>query len=529
MSSVSSRAARGRGAAGWSSWWWLVIAIGLSGLLHLPFLRVPLISDEGGYAYVAHRWLDHGATLYQNVWVSRPQGIFVAYGLILHTLGSSVTAIRLGAWLVSIATLIAVWWFARRWAGNQAATAAALLFAVLSGSPMIEGFTANAEVFMALPAVLMAIVLLRTEARGWSGPALGVAGILAGVATQLKPSGIVMLGVGLAFTWLVGPECWRRRSRLCGWLGAGFVISLGPAVVQGWLVGWHDFFFAAVSYRITHQSSATTSATRHLQAIWTLTERIAPVLLLLAVVLFLRAWTGQREQHATQPLGSRFTDGFHPGIVASLRLRALVAGADPGDVLLRLWLLAALAGIAMGGDWWAHYLIQIASPFAIWLAVLLVNLWPELRLSWRRLLVAIVLVTLVLPYWVIGRGDPNAISQRLYPSSGYTSQAPVAAYLRSHTPTGAPIYVAFDQAAVYYITDRPAAYRYMYDQELQAIPSAENDLVAMMTGPNRPYYIVATGEAAPFPNNGKAFWTAVAQHYHLERAIAGVAIFRANT
>jgi hypothetical protein len=68
----------------------------------------------------------------------------------------------------------------------------------------------------------------------------------------------------------------------------------------------------------------------------------------------------------------------------------------------------------------------------------------------------------------------------------------------------------------------------MYDQELRAIPGAEDDLVAMVQSPYRPVYIVGTRQRAPFPDRGQAFWNAVSEHYHLETMVRGVPIYRTN-
>ena len=42
---------------------WLFAVSLFSLILHLPFFRLPMISDEGGYAYVAQRWFDGRGTL----------------------------------------------------------------------------------------------------------------------------------------------------------------------------------------------------------------------------------------------------------------------------------------------------------------------------------------------------------------------------------------------------------------------------------------------------------------------------------
>ena len=52
----------------------------------------------------------------------------------------------------------------------------------------------------------------------------------------------------------------------------------------------------------------------------------------------------------------------------------------------------------------------------------------------------------------------------LFGHPGYADQEVVANYLHDHTSPETPIFVAFDQAALYYLADRPSTYRYLYDQ-----------------------------------------------------------------
>ena len=59
-------------------------------LLRLPYLDVPISADEGGYATAAYWWA-RGDTLYQNITITRPQGIFVVFRLI-EALGLGSTA-----------------------------------------------------------------------------------------------------------------------------------------------------------------------------------------------------------------------------------------------------------------------------------------------------------------------------------------------------------------------------------------------------------------------------------------------------
>jgi 4-amino-4-deoxy-L-arabinose transferase-like glycosyltransferase len=503
---------------------WFGLAVVFSLLLRLPFLNVGMISDEGGYAYVTQRWLAGQGTLYDDIWVSRPQGIFIAYGAIMETIGGSVAALRFGAWLFVAATLPAVYAFTRIYAGRQAALLAMFLFGVISASPAIEGFTANAEVFMALPCALVAWLLLLAHQRRWPAWTLLLIGVLCSFATLLKPAGIVMIPVALLFTWLAGNGGLRTALQRSAIIMAGVVIGVLPALVHGWIVGWDNFVFASVTYRIEFQSSMTVTFRRHLASIWGLFKQISHIAIGVGLLWVLRQRLGTQRPPVLAVSGGSHLAG-DLGLIERARI---MTRRQPAPVLLGLWIVASIGGIGMGGDWWYHYLIQMAAPFSIWLAPQLIDVGQQLRGFARYAFVIAVCAVMLYPFSVAARGDANSITAGIYPQQGYERQGDVGEYLRTNGTPGAPMLVAFDQAAIYYLADRPAAYRYMYEQELSAIPDAENDLVAIVSGPNRPEYVVDTGEPAPFPDGGAAFWVAVHQHYHIEAVINGYKIYRAN-
>src|SRR5438552_574059 len=101
-----------------------------------PFLTVPLTTDEGGYAYVAH-WQKRGFRLYRDLWFDRPQGIFVVYSAILRVLGESTPRIRLGAALYNTCTTALVGVLTARWWGGRAGLAAAAIYGTSSASPVL--------------------------------------------------------------------------------------------------------------------------------------------------------------------------------------------------------------------------------------------------------------------------------------------------------------------------------------------------------------------------------------------------------
>lgn len=509
-----------------AGFWFALIAVVSFGL-RWPFLSVPLNADEGGYAYVASRWLYGRGDLYNDLWISRPQGIFLAYGAIFETLGTSVTAIHLGAWLIGLATTIFVWLFARLWLGDRAAVVAVALFTLINGSPYLEGYTANAEVFMAFPAAIAAWLLLRWSRNPERTAALPAIGVLVAIATLLKPSGVVMLPLAWAFIWLLDNSTFRARTRRSVWVVSGFVLGMVPALIHGWMTGWHDFVFASVSYRLEFQSSATVSLTHHWDRMMRLVRHCRALFAMVGLLVGVR-WVASLSW---PPLAAPWWAPRVSGLVAEPRLLGRFSprtDVETGWLLLRLWIVACLIGIAMGGDWWYHYLIQMAAPLAIWFAATLRGLDRILARHWRHGVIVAVVALLIGQYWVAALGSPERISTWLYHRNELVAADDVAAYLRAHSPSDTSVYVAFSQPAISYLADRASPYRYLYPQELGALPEAQADLIAMVEAPDRPLYIVAVGRGAPFPDGGRSFWTSVATRYTLEATIGGLGIYRAN-
>src|SRR5262249_47866852 len=115
--------------------------------LRLRFLQVPLNTDEAGFAEVARLWA-RGYPLYgQQAWVDRPQGLLLAYRLVAATAWDPT--VRILAMLAAAVATVAVGAAAWALAGRRAAVIAAVLFAVLSPAPHLEGFTANGELLAA--------------------------------------------------------------------------------------------------------------------------------------------------------------------------------------------------------------------------------------------------------------------------------------------------------------------------------------------------------------------------------------------
>jgi hypothetical protein len=495
----------------------------LSILLRVPFLPVPLTSDEGGYAYTA-RWLDRGLALYRDLWFDRPQAIFLVYSAILHLVGPSTEAIRLGAGLYNAATLFT----------PRAALAAAALFAVASASPAIEGFTANGELFMNLPVV--ASVLLAVRGR-WL-----LAGLALALATAIKPTALPTAAPALALLqWPPEslPCLTRRRPRAApgnersvaispvdapgsrqpeaqGDAGArgraarslltGLAMGLAPFVAHGVATNLDDYAYAVAGFRITAHSAFSVGAA-FVGDLWPALPMATVGILPLWILGVVAVRTKQR----------RAGDGGRPmerGVAVSL---ALLAGS--------------LVGAALGGYWYWHYFVGVL-PAASLLAGRGVEALSELPAGRRRVLaaasVAAGIVALIFNLRFVG-ATPEETSWLLYRRPAYLVSARIAQYLRQHTGPHDRVYAAFAEADLYYLSDRRSADRHLYWTEINRVPGAFEALLDALDNPlRRPKYVVAIDHELEKPGRAAAFWQRIERLYVPETRIGGFTLYRAK-
>jgi hypothetical protein len=146
-------------------------------------------------------------------------------------------------------------------------------------------------------------------------------------------------------------------------------------------------------------------------------------------------YRGQGDSIVSGSLSDRFSQ-FRDTLPEVLRALAPLAaltiyGWRRSPVLLRLWLGAAALGVVGGGNFHAHYYIQLAAPLSVLAGVGAARLWETRsgcgRLPWPHLL---------------GRPWRRAALVRLAPAQAATfpndehlqHDAPRIAYVRSHRP-----------------------------------------------------------------------------------------------
>jgi len=396
-------------------------------------------------------------------------------------LGESTEAIRLGAALYNAATTLLIYALGAQLASRRAGLWAGALFALFSASPVIEGFTANAELYMTLP--IVAAVLL-----GWRRKWLS-AGVAAALACTIKPTAVCAVGPALAVLLL-----WERRSN-GPWLRclAGAVGGALPFIAHGVLTDAQLYWYSVVGFRLESHSalSAGESWLRELvQTGPTVLAALAPLWLLAGL-----------------------------GIAGRWRSRAGIAATA--------FLVGSVAGAALGGYWYWHYYVGLVAPAALLGGLALDRPRSTLSRVTTATLALSVLIATVMTARVIGT-SPEETSLRLYARPAYVASREIASYIRERTDHDDAIYAAFAQADLYYLAHRRSAARQLYWTEINRIPGAFEALLATLDdAARRPKYVIKIDDELETPGRADAFWERVARFYVAERSANGFTLFRA--
>jgi hypothetical protein len=408
----------------------------------VPFLDVPLTADEGGYGEVARLWAG-GHALYTQTWIDRPQGLILLFRGALRLGLTSTVELRLVAAGVGAALVLATMAVAGRGRQNLPALAAGALAATAAASPFIEGFTLAGEAVAAVLAALSVRFLLDWEERD-EVRALVAAGVLAGAAMLVKQTAF---DAGLVAATVVLVRRRRDALRPLAVLAASAMAAVAAAALASGDPGaWWE---AVVGY-------------------------------------------GAHASGAAEPLGHRLgllASSLRPAALALAPAAVLAAsGYRRAPLALRVWPAAAAAGVLAGGNSHPHYYLQLVAPLAC-LGGLAVTRLPSRRTSLAAVAGAsAACVAAAVPLWPM---DDAAQTRAIWPQDPHlASDAAVAAYVAHHSSPGRPVYVLWAAANVYFLADRPPAYRYLWLRNLQTIRGAVGSVRHMLvTRP--PAYVVA--------------------------------------
>jgi len=413
----------------------LLLILALQLLLRFPFLAEPMEGDEGAYAYIAQGLL-MGEVPYRDTFDHKPPGIYFIYAGIFRLFGESLTALRGFSALYSLATALAVFWFASLLLGVPGGLLSALFFAVFSNGPFLEGTSANSEVFMALPLILSFACFMLAQRKGclslllWSG-------LLAGTAAMIKQVAVLNFVVLLAFL----PVYFAGKDRLKGacLLGGGFLAPVLFFVLYFWSRGalghlLDNAFLINFSYlRPFERVVSVEWGKLNLYRIGFLLIEESIILLLGSVAVILIAFKDRRRDL----------------------------------LLLASWALSSALSVMVGRYLFGHYFVQLLPPLVV-LGAFAVLKWQESGLpkviNAGLIVLIITLATVAVltfyPFYLVY--SPEEISFARYRIDNLALAREVAQIVKARTGPSDRIMVWGTDPQVYFYSQRRYPGRYVF-------------------------------------------------------------------
>lgn len=459
---------------------WLAIAIGviLSVLMRLRMFWTPITSDEGGFLAIARAWA-HGDVLYRDVWVDRPQGLLVIFRVWDAVSGGSTASLRILAMLFGAGLVLAVAATATSLAGRNAGAAAAILVAVTSSSPVIEGHLANGELLsgtFAVAGLAVGVEALRRQQLQPGTPAgrlppnvmLVLSGVFGGLAISVKQSGYEgLLAIAM---WLVLAAVLRWRTlrevvMSAVRLSAGTGLVIGVLAIHGALTGFSRWWFAVAGYRLESRSAVTGANWDRFFDTARVARPIIWPLLALAVAGIVAS------------VVARVID--RPG-------RARTTVSDHRGMLIALWVVAATTAFATGGQFHRHYWVTVTPALSAAAAVLITRrIRPRLALALSAAVLIPTLVSAVNIFRLDDHDIPAAASNDPRP----VTDARLAAWWNDSMPPGEDIYLLCASAAFYAVAGEDPPYPYLWQDNVQQVPGAMDKLRSLLQSATAPDYI----------------------------------------
>ncbi len=472
-----------------NDWGWVALAVCLALALRLPFIADPLEPDEAGYLLVAQQWDLHDKTLYGDFWVDRPPLLLTFFKVagLLGGHGVRILGCVLVVLLVSAAALAG-----RAIAGPSAARWTALIAACLGSSFAIGAHEVDGEL-VAAPLVMSscAATLWAVYMPGGLGRRValatlaGAAGASAVLVKQNFLDALVFAAVLLV--WLTLRPRAARRPLIAVLLGGLTGVLMVITAVVAWATllgpGAGSLFYAMYGFRFTAAEAIASGDQAMPELRLILLLAMAAASGLLAVIL----WA----------------------------CKSAAASVRRGDALS--WAFIALlatgtAGVAAGGSYWLHYLIQLVPAAALGAALCVrAGARPRgLRVITRLSVVSAVLATVIGVTVGAASGQPEA------------SVVSIGRWLRSSSVEADTALVTYGHPNVLLEAGLTSPYRYLWSLPTRVRDPHLQQLTHTVTGREAPTWIVEWDDFNAWEvDDSDRFRAAVHDKYHLAAAVCG--------
>lgn len=436
-------------AARFRAHWPLLVALLVVVVGRILLFRYPPYPDESGFYLVARDLAAHGGEgLYGHYWVDRPPTLIG-----LYSIGAAIGEVKAMRVLVALLLLVFVtvaWLTVRRLGASvNWAVAVAAAFAI---SPAVGSETANGEAF-ALPFVMVGLycVVRVTQVRGreallWA-LAAGFAGMLATTVKQNFADVFVFAIVLLVAMGLRRQRTWVTVAQQLGAGVAGAAVAVGLMVAYALTtpVGVPGLWLAAVEFR--------TDANR-----------------VLAV--------GDRTGIETR-IDLLTVHAWLAGLIPFVALLALMAlrwrlRVSPLSYAVGALIVFEIVCIAVGGNFWSHYLMGLAPGL-----LLAAGIWA------RHLPVALVSTYVVGSALVAVPVGLHNLS-----ADGPDKAQAAGRLVRESSEPGDTATVLYGKADLQWATGLRSPYQHLWSLPIRTLDPDLEELTALLASDEAPTWLV---------------------------------------
>lgn len=428
---------------------WTIPAAALAAVLaRVPFIGHAPGPDEAGFLLVGGQWSGPGSSLYGSYFVDRPPLLVTIFRL--AALLGGVPALRVIGCVAVVVVVVGCGRVATLVAGRSAGGWSALAAAALCTSPLLGQYAVNGELLAAPFVVLGMLAVLRGVGAGTHRASVAwaaSAGALAVSAVLVKQNfvDVAVFAVVLLVVSTARSELSARRSVALA--AAGLAGAVAATVV-------------AAAWTVAHGTS--------LHGVY---EAMYPF----------RVRAGQVI--ATEGQGHAY--GRLPGLVAAaiasgLAVLVVLAGLDLTRRRRRPsveWALAAAvvlaaASVALGGNFWHHYLVGLVVPVSVLSGIL------ASRARLPRAAIGYVVVAAALS-WVAVLGLPQG-------SDGQTVGTAVASAAEPHDT----MVNLYGHADVVQTSGLTSPYPQLWSLPAKTLDPDLAELDRVLSGPQAPTWVV---------------------------------------
>ncbi|MCH8313272.1 MAG: glycosyltransferase family 39 protein [Nitrospinae bacterium] len=417
--------------------WMAGIFLGVVVLVRLRLLGVPLERDEGEYAYMAQQLLQ-GVLPYTEAHSMKFPGIYFVYAGVLAIFGQNPVAIHLSLLFVNLATGLLLFFLGRNLLSGSAGIAAGVSFLVLTLSPALQGFWANSEHFVLVPA-LGGILLMRLAQ---DQPArFFFSGLLLGCALLIKQNAVFFFLFGMIYLGsrvVTQFQPIKKPFLNIGLFAAGGMAPVLLSALLYWITGnFSDFWFCTFQYASEYVSmvSPGQGLENFKYVFGQILESNFPILLLSLLGLASASWRMRTKREYI------FLIGFF---------------------------VCSLLAITPGFHFRKHYFLLMMPALSLLAGAGFDSLTSRLSSTGLKTVIPVGILTLALglPVWL--QKDfffnlPVTEATRLvYDVNPFPESLEIAKYIRDHSQKDDKIAVFGSEPQIYFYSHRKSATRHIY-------------------------------------------------------------------